>query len=97
MSDQPFKSNINLDKINKPRVNILEGINKFVKNEIENENIPKDAKIIFIGTIDLEGAKIAAVVELSQKPTDYSLKLKAIFNHEWDGDTSVGAKVIFAK
>lgn len=75
-----------------PESSLLIGIDKFVKEEIEKENIPKDAKLVVIGTVDLSGAKVVAAVDLTK-----NLQIKSIFKHEWDGDNEVAAKLIFAK
>lgn len=79
------------------RPNILANIDKFVKAEIDAGEIPKDAKIAMVGIIDGDGLKIAAVVELSPDPEKYKLKFKAIFEHDWDGNDGIAAKVIFSR
>ena len=77
--------------------NILANIDKFVREEIEKGEILTDARIAIVGTVDQGGAKIVAAVKLTKKETNYDLKIKAIFEHDWDGDNSMGAKLIFSK
>lgn len=78
--------------------NILAKIDDIVKKNIESGEIPKDAKMVMVGTFDFEGVKLAAVVELldKEKHPDKSLKFKAIFEHEWDGNDSAAGKIIFS-
>lgn len=77
--------------------NILANIDKFVKDEIQKGEIPSNARMAVIGTVDQNGVQIVAAVELSKNPDDFSLKIKAIFEQEWDGDRVAGAKVIFSR
>lgn len=74
--------------------NILANLNKYVKDELDSEAIPADAKIVLVGTVDNNGTKILAAVNISH--TDkINTKIAAVWEHDWDGDDTVGAKIIF--
>lgn len=74
--------------------NILANINKYVKDELANESIPPDAKYALVGTVDNNGAKIIAAVQI-KKTDKFDTKIAAVWNHDWDGNDTVGAKLIF--
>jgi len=56
------------------------------------DTLPKDAapgtKVV-VGTIDKDGAQVVASFKLQDKWT-----LQAAGRHEWNGDNTVGAKVL---
>ena len=74
--------------------NILANINKYVKDELDKESIPSDAKYALVGTVDNNGAKIIAAVTI-HKSDRFNTKVSAVWNHDWDGDDTVGTKLIF--
>ena len=74
--------------------NILANLNQHVREELEKENIPSDAKYVLIGTVDNNGSKIIATVNI-KKTDKFNTKVAAIWEHDWDGDDTVGAKLIF--
>jgi hypothetical protein len=77
-----------------PNINILANLNKYVKEELASESIPLDSKYVLIGTVDNNGAKVIAAVNI--RNTDkINTKIAAIWEHDWDGDDTVGMKVIF--
>ncbi len=67
-----------------------------VKKSIENGDVKKDAKLIFIAGADSDGVKAIASVSLIPENDKFQMKLNAIFEHDWDGDNRVGAKVVFS-
>lgn len=79
---------------NEPNKNILANINKFVKEELAKDNIPSDSRLAVVGTIDNNGTRIVANVLIKKTPV-FETKVAAVFEHDWDGDTTVGAKLIF--
>lgn len=81
-------------ELNKPNQNILANINKFVKEELDKDNIPQDTKLVVVGTVDNNGARIVANV-LVKRSDKFETKIAAIFDHDWDGDDTAGVKVIF--
>lgn len=83
-----------LKKINTPNQNILANLSQFVKDELVRENIPPDAKYVVVGGIDNNGARVLAAINIFH--TDkVNTKVAAIWDHDWDGDDTVGAKLIF--
>lgn len=74
--------------------NILANINQFVKEELDKENIPSDAKMVVVGTVNNDGARIMAAVTINQTEKT-TTRVAAIWDHNWTGDDTVGAKVIF--
>lgn len=79
---------------NTSNYNILNNLTKYVKQELENENIPTDAKFAVVATVNVDGAKILAAVNII-KTEKTDLKVAAVWEHDWDGDNTVGAKLIF--
>lgn len=73
---------------------ILSNLNKFVKNELDKESIPSDAKYVVVGTIDNNGARILAAVNI-HKSDKFNTKVAAVWEHDWEGDDTMGAKIIF--
>lgn len=81
---------------NKP--GLLDNIDKTVKESIVNGDIPKDAKVAGVGVIDSNGIKVVVVAELldQTKHANTSIKIKGIFEHDWDGNNSAAAKLVFS-
>ena len=77
-----------------PNLNILSNINKYVKDELDKELIPSDAKYVLVGTVDNNGAKILAAVQI-HKTDKMETKVAAVWEHDWDGDNTAGMKLIF--
>ncbi len=77
--------------------NLLANIETIVKNNLESGEIPSDARLVGIGIVDSEGIKLVGTVELLDKTKhpDKSLKIKAIFEHDWDGNDSIAGKIVF--
>ena len=78
------------------KVNILVNIDKIVRDEMEKSNIPSDTSFVVVGTVDQDGIKIMAAVKLTSFNNKIDTKIKAIWEHDWNGNDSVGAKIIFA-
>ena len=76
------------------RQNILGNINKYVKEELERDNIPTDAKYVIVGTINNDGTKILGAVNI-HRSDKVNTQVAAVWDHDWDGDDTVGAKIIF--
>ena len=74
------------------RINILDKIDKIVRDEIEKSNIPLSATLAIVGTIDSHGTKIMAAVKLGK-----NLKVVSIWEHNWDGNDSIAGKLIFTR
>ena len=74
--------------------NILANLNKYVREELEKESIPADAKYAIVGTIDNNGTKIIATVNIF-KTDKINTRIAAIWEHDWDGDDTIGTKIIF--
>lgn len=76
------------------RVNILDNLTKYVETELSKEDIPPDTKIALVGAIDQNGAKIIASFQI-KKTEKVNAKIAAVWSHDWDGDDTLGAKLIF--
>ena len=74
--------------------NILANINRYVKDELAKDNIPTDAKYVIVGTVDNTGAQIMAAVNI-HKTDKVNTQVAAVWNHDWNGNDTVGAKLIF--
>lgn len=75
-------------------LNILDNLNKYVKTELDKNAIPSDAKYVLVGTIDNNGARILAAVNIFH--TDkVATKVAAVWEHDWDGDDTAAVKLIF--
>ena len=74
--------------------NILSNLNQYVREELDKENIPADAKYVLVGTVNNDGAKIMAAVNIT-KTDKFNTKVAAIWEHDWDGNDTVAAKLIF--
>lgn len=60
--------------------------------KVVSETLPADAKPgdkVVVGTVDQNGAQVVASFKLKDK-----WELQAAARHEWNGDNSVGAKVL---
>jgi hypothetical protein len=75
-------------------VNILENLNKYVKEELDKESIPSDAKYAIIGTLNNNGTKIIATVNIF-KTDKITTRVAALWEHDWDGDDTIQTKIIF--
>ena len=76
-------------------LNILSNLNKYVKDELDKENIPADAKYVIVGTVNNEGTQILASVNI-HKSDKFNTKVAAVWDHDWatHNDTLSG-KIIF--
>lgn len=77
-----------------PNTNILANLNQYVKEELEKDNIPADAKYAIIGTVNNDGAKIMATVTI-HKTERSQTRVAAVWEHDWEGDDTVATKIIF--
>lgn len=84
------------------RPNILANMEKLVRDEYANGNIPADTKLALVNTIDTQGIKIVGVVALkpielkSWRETVLDVKIKAIFEHDWDGNNTGAIQTVIA-
>lgn len=74
--------------------NILNNLTKYVKEELDKESIPSDAKYAIVGTIDNNGSKIMAAVNIHNSVTK-QIKVAAIWEHDWNGDDTIATQLIF--
>jgi hypothetical protein len=74
--------------------NILSTINTYVKDEIAKENIPADARLALIGTVDNHGTRVVAAVQISNTEK-LKVSVASVFEHTWSGDNTAAMKVIF--
>lgn len=56
-------------------------------------DVPSDHRIAMVATVDMRGIPIA--VQFTS--TDGHWKIRGAFEHDWNGDNSVGASVMFSK
>lgn len=77
-----------------PNTNILNNLSKYVKEELDKDNIPIDAKYVIVGTVDNNGSKILAAVNI-KNTEKLTVKVASVWEHDWDGDDTVAAKLIF--
>jgi hypothetical protein len=77
-----------------PELNVLSNINQYVRDEIAKENIPSDARLALIGTVDNRGARIVAAVQISNTEK-LKVSVASVFEHTWEGDNTAAMKVIF--
>lgn len=81
-----------LDKLNN-RKGLLNDVTRFVKDEMEKENIPSDAKYAIIAGADEQGLKFMASVKIVDKEK-MNLRVAALWDHDWEGDDSAAMKII---
>lgn len=77
-----------------PNTNILNNLSKYVKDELDKDNIPIDAKYVIVGTVNNDGMKILAAVNI-KNTEKLAVKVASVWEHDWDGDDTVAAKIIF--
>lgn len=78
-----------------PKVFTQEFFDSVIKKSIDNGDIPEDHRLVFIAATDESGAKAIVAVSLITHDI-FKIKINGIFEHQWDGDNRVGAKVIFS-
>lgn len=83
-----------LKKFNTPNQNILANVSKYVKDELDKDNIPSNSRLALIGTVDNNGARIVVAATIFNKEK-INVKIASAFEHEWDGDNTAAMKVIF--
>lgn len=66
-----------------------------IKKSIENGEIGKDDRLVFIAACNEIGTKAIVTANIVNKE-NIKLKLSGIFEHDWEGDNKAGAKVIFS-
>lgn len=71
-------------------------MDKIVADELAANNIPSDAKLAVIDTFDNNGNKITVAVKIHED-TKRVFKVAGFWEHEWDGDDTVGGKLIFVR
>jgi len=74
---------------------ILDNIDKIVKDSWESNEIPQDATWGIVNTVDNQGNKLQAAFKV-HKGDKLNVKVKAIWEHDWDGDDTVAGKVVFS-
>lgn len=72
-----------------------EQLRKIVDDQLKASDLPKDHKVAVVGTVDRDGAQAIAVFTKSTVDGDWQFSAGA--RHEWTGDNSVGAKVVFSR
>lgn len=77
-----------------PNLDIIANLNKYVKESLEKEEIPADAKYVLVGTVDNNGTRVMAAVNI-HKTDKFNTKVAAIWDHNWTGDDTVAGKIIF--
>lgn len=75
--------------------NILSNLSQYVQEELSKENIPPDAKYALIGSVDTNGAKIMATVQIHKFDNKFKTTVAAVWHHDWDGNDAAGMKLIF--
>ena len=75
-------------------VNMLSNLTKFVKEELEKDNIPNDAKYVIVGSVNNDGTQILASVNIHRSDR-INTRVMAVWDHDWDGNDTASAKVIF--
>lgn len=90
---EPF---INQDISNeKPKIFTDEFITSVVKKSFEDNEIPLDHNIFFVGAVDEQGLR--AIIGVKRSPFGGELRINFIAEHDWDdGDNRAGARVIFS-
>lgn len=56
-------------------------------------DVPKDHRVAVVGTFDRNGAAVVA----NFASVDGRWKLQAAYRHDWSGNDSIGAKVMFSQ
>lgn len=77
-----------------PNLNILNNLSKYVKEEYDKDLIPPDAKYVIVASVDNEGSKILAAVNI-HKGEKTDIKVVSLWHHDWDGDDTAVAKLVF--
>jgi hypothetical protein len=75
--------------------NILTNLTQYVKEELDKENIPPDAKYALVGSVDSTGARIMATVQIHKFDDKFKMNVAAVWHHDWDGNDTAGMKLIF--
>ena len=75
--------------------NILSNIDKIVRDSWDNNEIPQDATWGIVNTTDNEGNKLQAAFKI-HKGDKLEVKVKAIWEHDWDGNDTVAGKVVLS-
>ena len=86
---EPIEDNTKL----KPKVFTEEFLTSVIKKSLENGDIREDDRLTFIAITDERGAKAIIAVSILNKE-NLRIKFNGVFEHEWDGDNRVGAKVV---
>lgn len=79
-----------------PKKNIFDNLDKIVKLEIEKGVIPSDAKWAVITAVDNTGVKLLAAVNFNISEGKINTKVKAIWEHDWDGNNTYAGQVVFS-
>lgn len=89
---------MDIAKLFRDKPGLLDNVDSIVRKEMEAGDVPKDARLVGVGIVDSEGVKAVITVEMLDrtKHPNSSLKVKGIFEHDWDGDDSVAAKIVFS-
>lgn len=72
--------------------NFLESV---VKNSIANGETKPDAKLVFVAATDENGIKAIVSVNVIDREL-FRVKVNGIFEYDWGGEKSAGAKVVFS-
>lgn len=83
-----------LEKFNN-RKGLLNDVTRFVKDEMEKENIPSDAKYAIVAGIDEVGSRFMASVKIVDKEK-VDIKVAALWDHDWEGDDSGAMKIVIS-
>lgn len=77
----------------KPKVFSEEFLTDVIKKSIENGDIKEDDKLTFVAITDERGAKAIIAINILNKE-NLKIRFSGVFEHEWDGDNKIGAKVV---
>lgn len=75
---------------------ILRNLDKYIKDEMEASNIPLDARLAVIDTFDLQGNKLTVAIKIKEDEKR-TIRIVGMWNHDWDGDDTVAAKLVFVR
>lgn len=78
-----------------PKIFTQKFFESVINKSIENGEVGKDDRLVFIAACDEKGVKAIVAATVIDREI-VKLKLSGIFEHDWEGDTKAGAKVIFS-
>lgn len=81
--------------ISPPKVFTQSFLEEVVKKSVENGDVLSDDRLVIIAGVNEQGVKAVVAVKIVDKEL-MRVRIDGIFQYDWDGDNTVGAKVVFS-